>query len=242
MNKVVIVTGASRGIGRNIAYNLAIDDYTVIANYNKSEEEIMKLKNELMGKNINIDIYKADVSKSREARNLINYAIERYNKIDVLINNAGIAEEKLFTDVTDDDFDIMLKNNLYSVFYLTQEAVKFMLKEKNGLIINISSIYALSGGSCEVPYSMAKAGIDGITKSLAKELGPSNIRVNSIAPGFIDTDMNKKYKTSEINDIKSETPLQKIGKPEDIAKCVNWLVEDEFTTGQIISINGGWNV
>ena len=134
MNKVIVITGASRGIGRNIAYNLAIDGYTVIANYNKSEEEIMKLKNELMGKNINIDIYKADVSKSREARNLINYAIERYNKIDVLINNAGIAEEKLFTDVTDDDFDIMLKNNLYSVFYLTQEAVRFMLKEKSGLI------------------------------------------------------------------------------------------------------------
>ncbi len=239
MNKVVIVTGASRGIGRNIAYNLAIDGYTVIANYNKSEEEIMKLKNELMGKNINIDIYKADVSKSREARNLINYAIERYNKIDVLINNAGIAEEKLFTDVTDDDFDIMLKNNLYSVFYLTQEAVKFMLKEKNGLIINISSIYALSGGSCEVPYSMAKAGVDGLTKSLAKELGPSNIRVNSVAPGAIDTDMNSNLTEEDWNEVKKETPLGKIGRPIDITRCVKWLIEDEFTTGQVISPNGG---
>ena len=108
--------------------------------------------------------------------------------------------------------------------------------------INISSIWGQIGASCECIYSASKAGIDGITKSLAKELGPSNIRVNSIAPGFIDTDMNKKYKTSEINDIKNETPLQKIGRPEDIAKCVNWLVEDEFTTGQVISINGGWNI
>ena len=111
MGKVIVVTGASRGIGRNIAYNLAKDGHNVIANYNKSEEEIIKLKNELMQSNINIDVYKADVSKSTEARNLINYAIARYNKIDVLINNAGIAEEKLFTDVTDEDFDIMLKNN-----------------------------------------------------------------------------------------------------------------------------------
>ena len=117
-----------------------------------------------------------------------------------------------------------------------------MINNKSGCIINISSIYAIQGGPFAVAYTASKAGIDGITKSLAKELGPSNIRVNSIAPGFIDTDMNKKYKTSEINDIKNETPLQKIGKPEDIAKCVNWLVEDEFTTGQIISINGGWNV
>lgn len=239
MGKVIVVTGASRGIGRNIAYNLAKDGHNVIANYNKSEEEIIKLKNELMQSNINIDVYKADVSKSTEARNLINYAIARYNKIDVLINNAGIAEEKLFTDVTDEDFDIMLKNNLYSVFYLTQETVKYMIKEKNGLVINISSFYAISGGSCEVPYSMAKAGIDGMTKSLAKELGPSNIRVNSIAPGAIDTDMNSYLSEDDWKEVIKETPLGKIGKPIDITRCVKWLIEDEYTTGQVISPNGG---
>ena len=191
MSKVIIVTGASRGIGRNIAYNLAVNGYTIIANYNNSEQEALKLQNELKEQGIEIDIFKANVSKSQEARKLINFAIEKYNRIDVLINNAGIAQEKLFTDITEEDFDRMIKINLYSVFYTTQEAVKYMIGAHNGSIINISSIYGLTGGACEVHYSMAKAGIDGMTKSLAKELGRSNIRVNSIAPGAIDTDMNK---------------------------------------------------
>ena len=239
MNKIVLITGASRGIGKNIAYNLAISGYTVIANYNNSEEDVMNLKEELESQKIYIDTFKADVSKSNEARELIRYAIKKYKKIDVLINNAGIAQEKLFTDITDDEFDIMIKNNLYSAFYTTQEAVKHMLKEHDGLIINISSIYAITGGSCEVHYSVAKAGIDGMTKSLAKELGPSNIRVNSIAPGAIDTDMNKDLSEEEWKDILNETPLNKKGYPIDITRCVKWLIEDEFTTGQVISPNGG---
>ena len=177
-----------------------------------------------------------------EVKNLVKYTLNKYGKIDVLVNNAGIDNEKLFQDITDEDWQNVINTNLYSVFCVTQEVVNNMIHNKSGCIINISSIYAIYGGPCAAIYSASKAGIDGITKSLAKELGPSNIRVNSIAPGFIDTDMNKKYKTSEINDIKNETPLQKIGRPEDIAKCVNWLVEDEFTTGQVISINGGWNI
>ena len=236
--KVAIVSGASRGIGRAIAKSLAKKDFVVIANYNKSEKEAIELKNEFN----NIDIFKADASKRDEVKSLVEYTLNKYRKIDVLVNNAGIDNEKLFQDITDEDWQNVINTNLYSVFCVTQEVVNNMIHNKSGCIINISSIYAIQGGPCAVAYTASKAGIDGITKSLAKELGPSNIRVNSIAPGFIDTDMNKKYKTSEINDIKSETPLQKIGKPEDIAKCVNWLVEDEFTTGQIISINGGWNV
>ena len=239
MGKIIVITGASRGIGKNMAYNLAISGYKIIANYNNSEEEALKLKEELATENIEIDIFKANVSKSDEARKLINYVIEKYNKIDVLINNAGIAEEKLFTDITDDDFDKMMKNNLYSVFYTTQEAVKYMLKEHEGLIINISSIYAISGGSCETHYSMTKAGIDGMTKSLAKELGPSNIRINSIAPGAIDTDMNKELSEEDWREVLKETPLNKKGNPIDITRCVKWLIEDEFTTGQVISPNGG---
>ena len=235
---VAIVTGASRGIGRAIARSLANKDYIVIANYNKSEKEAIELKNEFN----NIDIFKADVSKRDEVKNLVKYTLNKYGKIDVLVNNAGIDNEKLFQDITDEDWQNVINTNLYSVFCVTQEVVNNMIHNKSGCIINISSIYAIQGGPCAVAYTASKAGIDGITKSLAKELGPSNIRVNSIAPGFIDTDMNKKYKTSEINDIKNETPLQKIGRPEDIAKCVNWLVEDEFTTGQVISINGGWNI
>ena len=235
---VAIVTGASRGIGRAIAKSLANKDYIVIANYNKSEKEAIELKNEIN----NIDIFKADMSKRDEVKSLVEYTLNKYGKIDVLVNNAGISNEKLFQDITDEDWQNVINTNLYSVFCVTQEVVNNMIYNKSGCIINISSIWGQTGASCECIYSASKAGIDGITKSLAKELGPSNIRVNSIAPGFIDTDMNKKYKTSEINDIKNETPLQKIGRPEDIAKCVNWLVEDEFTTGQVISINGGWNI
>ncbi len=239
MEKVIVITGASRGIGRNMAYNLAIEGYKVIANYNMSEEKAIRLQEELKSKEIDIDIFKADVSKSGEARMLVNFAIEKYGKIDVLINNAGIAQEKLFTDINEEEFDKMMKTNLYSVFYTTQETVKYMLKVHSGCIINISSIYALTGGSCEVPYSMAKAGVDGMTKALAKELGPSNIRVNSVAPGAIDTDMNKNLGEEVWNQIVEETPLMKRGQPIDITRCVKWLIEDEFTTGQVISPNGG---
>ena len=239
MSKVVVVTGASRGIGRNIAYNLAVNGYRVIANYNNSEQEALKLKKQLDDNGIEIDLFKANVSKRAEVKKLVDFAMEKYNRIDVLINNAGIAEEKLFTDITDEDFDRMMKVNLYSAFYATQETVKYMLKVHEGCIINISSIYALTGGSCEVHYSMAKAGLDGMTKSLARELGPSNIRVNSIAPGAIDTDMNSYLSAEDWKQIIQETPLQKVGYPIDITRCVKWLIEDEFTTGQVISPNGG---
>lgn len=239
MSKVIIVTGASRGIGKNIAYNLAINGYKVIANYNNSEEEALKLKKQVEDKGVEIDLFKANVSKRSEVKALIDFAIEKYKKIDVLINNAGVAQEVLFTEITDEDFDKMMKVNLYSAFYTTQETVRHMLREHEGCIINISSIYALTGGSCEVHYSMAKAGLDGMTKALARELGPSNIRVNSIAPGAIDTDMNSYLTEDDWKQIIQETPLQKIGYPIDITRCVKWLIEDEFTTGQVISPNGG---
>lgn len=236
MEKIVLVTGASRGIGREIAKELAQKGYQVIANYNKSREEAEKLQQE----NENIEIYKADVSKREEVSKMVQDVIKKYGKIDILINNAGISQEKLFTDVTDEDWNTMINNNLYSVFCVTQEVLPNMINRKQGCIINISSIWGMVGASCETIYSVAKAGIDGMTKSLAKELGPSNIRVNSIAPGCIDTDMNKNLTEQEIQDLEQEIPLGKIGKTIDIAKCVNWLIEDEYTTGQVISINGGW--
>ena len=239
MDKVVIITGASRGIGRNIAYNLALEGYKIIANYNKSENEAKNLKEELLQKGIEIDIFKADVSKSDEVKELIDFVVNKYQKIDILINNAGIAQSKLFTEITDEEFDKMMRTNLYSVFYATREVTKEMIKQHSGCIINMSSIYGISGGSCEVHYSMTKAGIDGLTKGLAKELGPSNIRVNSIAPGLIDTEMNKDLTHEDLNSIIEQTPLMRIGKTIDITKCVKWLIEDEFTTGQVISPNGG---
>ena len=238
MEKIVLVTGASRGIGRQIAKTLSNKGYIVIANYNKSEESALKLKQE----ESNIEIYKADVSKREEVKNMINFILEKYGKIDVLINNAGIAQNKLFTEVTDEDWNYVINTNLYSTFCVTQEAVSSMIREKKGCIINISSIWGIVGASCESIYSISKAGIDAMTKSLAKELGPSNIRVNSIAPGMIDTEMNKNLKNEELQEIKEEIPLERIGNTIDIARCVEWLIEDNYTTGQIISINGGWTI
>ena len=240
MSKVIIITGASRGIGRETAKLLARNGHTVIANYNKSEEKAKELQEELKKENINIDIYKADVSKREDCQSLVQYAIDKYKHIDVLINNAGISIWGPFTDLTDQEIEEIIKVNLYSAIAMSQEVSKHMIHEKSGCIINISSIWGMVGASCEVAYSVTKAGIDGLTKSLAKELGPSNIRVNSIAPGAIETDMNTKLTKEEKTVLEMETPLGKIGKPIDIAKAVNWLVEDEFTTGQIISPNGGW--
>lgn len=240
MQEVAIVTGASKGIGREIAKELAQEGIQVIANYNKSEKEAKSLQEELAKKNAKLDIFKADVSKREDAKKLISYALEKYGKIDILINNAGISEYKLFTDETDEDWNRVINTNLYSAFIMSQEASYNMIHNKKGCIINISSIWGIVGGALEVLYSISKAGIDGMTKALAKELGPSNIRVNSIAPGMINTKMNSKFTKQEIEEIKEEIPLEKIGEPSDIAKCVKWLVKDTYTTGQVISINGGW--
>lgn len=238
--KTVLITGGSRGIGRCIVENLAIDGYNVILNYNKSEKEAKEIQKELKNKGYKIEIYKADVSKREEVTKMVHFILDKFQNIDVLINNAGIAKIQLFTDITDTDWNEMLKTNLNSVFYCTQEVLPNMIRNKSGLIINISSIWGLVGASCEVSYSATKAAIDGMTKALAKELGPSNIRVNSIAPGIIDTQMNSKIDDEIKKQIVEETPLQKMGQPIDIFKCVKWLIEDTYTTGQVISPNGGY--
>lgn len=240
MSKVVILTGASRGIGREIAKTLARKGYQVIANYNKSEEKAKTLKQELELQGYTIDIFKADVSKWEECRNLVNYVLGKYNKVDVLINNAGISQIKEFTQLTNEDWNNMINTNLNSVFYMTKEVVENMIHNKNGCIINVASVWGMVGSSCEVHYSTAKAGVIGMSKALAKELGPSNIRVNCVAPGFVDTDMSKDLTKSEINAIINETPLMKIARPEEITKSIEWLIEDELMTGQVISPNAGW--
>ncbi len=241
MKKVILVTGASRGIGNNIVRSLA-NNNIVIANYNKSVEQAIKLKEDMQEKQVDIDIIKADVSNREEVNSMVSTIIEKYGKIDVLINNAGISQYKLFTDISDEDWDIVMNNNLKSVFITTQEVLKSMIPRKEGLIINISSVWGVTGAAMEVAYSTSKAGIIGLTKSLAKELGPSNIRVNAIAPGIINTEMNNKFSKEEIDNIKEEIPLERIGEPGEISKCIKWLMEDNYTTGQVISINGGWNI
>ena len=232
VSKVIVVTGGSRGIGAEIVKLLAKSGHNVILNYNKSEECAKNVEKELAEQGKAVDIFKADVSKSEEAKKLIQFALNKYGRIDVLINNAGISQSKLFTDITDEEWQNMIANNLSSAFYCSREAAKNMIHNKQGLIINISSIWGLTGASMEVHYS----------KALAKELGPSNIRVNAIAPGIIDTDMVKGYSRDEIKEIENEIPLEKIGTASNIAKCVEWLIEDDYTTGEVISINGGWHI
>ena len=236
MDKVAIVTGGTRGIGKAICYELVKKGIKVVVNYKKSDELANKIQKELGDM---VRIYKADVSDRKEVKGLVKFTLKEFGNIDILINNAGIDQECMFQDITDEIWNNVINVNLYSVFCMIQEALPTFMKNKNGCIINISSIYGISGGSCSVAYSASKAGIDGMTKSLAKELGPSNIRVNSIAPGCINTDMNSYLTNEELEQIKEETPLKKIGEGIDIARCVTWLVEDEFTTGQVISPNGG---
>ena len=238
--KNIIVTGGSRGIGKCLVENLAREGHNVLLNYNKSEKKAKKIQSDLKEEGITIEIFKADVSKREDVKKMIQFCIEKYGKIDVLINNAGIAKLQMFQDITESDWNEIIDTNLKSAFYACQEVVPNMIHQKSGCIINISSIWGLVGASCETVYSVSKAGIDALTKSLAKELGPSNIRVNSIAPGVINTDMNSKLDEQIIDEIKSETPLERIGNTIDIYRCVKWLLEDEFTTGQVISVNGGY--
>ena len=237
-NRVAIVTGGSRGIGASVVKKLSQNNFSVILNYKNSVESAKQIAFE----NSNIDIFKADVSNYDEVCNLVNFAINKYGKIDLLVNNAGIDLIKTINDTTAQDFDNIIKTNLYSAFYTSKEVSEFMIQAKSGNIINISSIWGLVGASCEMAYSVSKAGLDAMTKSLAKELGPSNIKVNSIAPGIIDTDINKFLSNEEKNQIINEIPLEKIGSPNDIADCVLFLANSDYITGQIIQINGGWNI
>ena len=241
-SKVAIVTGGAKGIGAEIVRTLAENGYIVILNYNNSKVQAEELKNEMLQKGFNIEVVKADVSNRNEVNSLIEFAIKKFKKIDILVNNAGISLEGLFTDVSEEMWQKIINVNLNSVFNFTQEELKYMIKEKSGRIINISSIWGETGASCEVAYSTTKAAINGMTKALAKEVGLSNIRVNAIAPGIINTDMNSRLSYEELEQIKEQIPLNRIGNTKDIARCVKWLVEDEYTTGQIISINGGWYI
>ena len=240
--RTVLVTGASRGIGKAIATLFAENNYNVLINYNKSEEEAMDLYNNLKSKGYSVDVYKADVSKKEEVNMMINYCIGKFEKIDVLINNAGISKTNLFTDISYEEWDEVMATNLNGVFYTTKKALQYMIPEMSGKIINISSIWGMVGGSFEVHYSASKAAVIGMTKALAKELGPSNIQVNCIAPGVIQTDMLNNVSQETLEMLREETPLMKLGTPEDIAHTALFLANENanFITGQVISPNGGF--
>lgn len=239
MRKTAVITGAACGIGQATAKLFHENDYNVVINYNHSGDAAVKLLNEL-GKNA--AIFGADISKSNGADALIKFAVLNFGGIDVLINNAGISEQKLFTEITDSDWDLMMKTNLNSAFYCCRSVVPFMLNKKDGSIINISSIWGIVGASCEVHYSTAKAGLLGLTKALAKELAPSGITVNAIAPGMIDTNMMNSFSKEEKCCLENEIPLCRFGSPEEIANSVLFLVENRYMTGQVISPNGGFTI
>ena len=240
MNKTAVITGASRGIGKATAIEFARNGYNVLANYNNSEKEAMELEKMLTEEGYSIKIFKADVSKSFEADAMIEYCLKEFGGLDVLVNNAGISQDKLFTDITDEDWERMMSINVTSVFNCSRKALQHMIWEKSGSIINITSMWGETGGSCEVHYSASKAAIIGMTKALAKEVGPSNIRVNAVSPGVIMTDMCAYYGEETLNELKEETPLMKLGKPEDIAETVYFLAEKgNFITGQVVGVNGG---
>ena len=234
--KNVLITGGSRGIGKACVYEFSNNGYRVFLNYNKSSDEAEKIKNET-----GAVIVKADVSDSKQVNGMAEFIHTNYGKIDVIVNNAGISQQKLFTDITENDWDRMFDVNMKSMYLVTKAFVDDMIYKHSGKIINISSMWGVTGGSCEVHYSAAKAAVIGFTKALAKEVGPSHIQVNCVAPGVIKTAMNSHLDKQTLEMLKEETPLGVIGTTEDVAQMVGFLASDhsDFITGQVFGINGG---
>lgn len=235
--KTVLITGASRGIGSACARLFSENGYNVAINYLSSEKEALALEAELE----NAAAFRADVSDRAQVDKMISGIRERFGGVDILINNAGIASSGLFSDVSENDFDRMVSVHLKGTFNCSQAVLNHMIDKKSGRIINISSIWGITGASCEVTYSMAKAGIIGFTKALAKELAPSGITVNAVAPGVVDTDMMSSFSPDEITEITNEIPLGRFASPSEIAQTVFFLAEENagYITGQVISPNGG---
>lgn len=233
--KNIIVTGGSRGIGSKIVEKFAKGGNRVILNYYKSGIEAEKIKNEFPD---NVILYRADVSKFDEVKKMCDYCVNEFGSVDILVNNAGISQIKPFADITEEDWDSIMAVNLKGVYNCTKCVIDNMIHNKSGKIINIASIWGEIGGSCEVHYSASKAGIIGFTKALAKEMGLSNIQVNCVSPGIIDTDMNSMH---DLEELKTEVPLNKIGTPADVANLVYFLASDDanYITGQVLSVNGG---
>ena len=242
MSKTVLITGGSRGIGAEIVNVLANNSYDVAFSYNSSYENALLIKKEAEVSGSVIEMYKCDVSNRNEVNRLIDNVISDFGKIDLLVNNAGISQEGLFTDITENMWDNVFNINVKGVFNCSQAVLPYMIKRHNGNIINISSMWGQVGASCEVAYSASKAAVIGITKALAKEVAPSGINVNCICPGVISTDMMASYTNEDIEDLRKQTPLGKIGMPSDIANMVAFLASEKsrFITGQVFGVNGGF--
>ena len=241
MRKVAFITGATRGIGKEIALTLASENYDIAVNYRTMSDSVTALKSDIESKGVDCLLVKGDVSSYEEAENMINEIITKLERIDVLVNNAGITKDGLLIRMSKENFNDVIAINLIGTFNVTKMVVSQMLKQKYGKIINISSVVGISGNSGQCNYSASKAGIIGFTKSLAKELGSKNILVNAIAPGYIQTSMTDGLKEEIKEDIAKNIPLKRLGKPKDVANLVKFLASEDssYITGQVIHVDGG---
>ena len=239
----VLITGASRGIGAECARTFAKNGYNVAINYFRSEKNALDLKSEINDGGGVAEVFKADVSDEKQVEEMISAVVKRFGKINVLVANAGVSKSGVFSDMTQSDFDKIFDTNVRGVFNVVKGVLPHMYERESGSIVTISSIWGQTGGSCEVLYSMSKAAIIGMTKALAKEVAPMHIRVNSVSPGAIDTDMLSCLTDEEKEDFIMQTPLNRLGEPKDVADAVLFLADDDkssFITGHVLSVNGGY--
>lgn len=240
-NKVVLVTGATRGIGRQIAITFAKESYDVAINYRTENENLEKTKKEIESLGVKCLLVKGDISKYEDCQDMAKEIIDKLEKIDVLVNNAGITKDGLFIRMKEEEFKEVIDVNLIGTFNMTKAVSTYMVKKRYGRIINISSVVGISGNAGQANYSSSKAGIIGLTKSLAKELASRNILVNAVAPGFIETDMTNVLKEEIKENIINNIPLKREGTAEEVAKVVKFLASEDssYITGQVINIDGG---
>lgn len=241
MGKVAFVTGAARGIGKEIALELAENGYDIALNYRTKTDELDALKEEIEKNGVKTCFVQGDVSSLEESEIMVKEAIEALGKIDVLVNNAGITKDGLLMRMSEEDFRKVIDVNLIGTFNVTRNVIPYMVKQKSGRVINVSSVVGVTGNAGQTNYSASKAGIIGFTKSLAKEVASRNILVNAIAPGFIDTDMTKVLSDNVKEGIHAQIPLKRMGTSREIAKVVKFLASEDssYITGQVINIDGG---
>lgn len=240
-DKVAIVTGGTRGIGRAIALKLADNGANIVINYRNSDKEAEELKAILEEKGVKVLTVKCDISNFEDSKNLMDKCKEVFGKIDILVNNAGITKDTLIMRMKEEDFDNVIDVNLKGTFNCAKHASAIMLKQRFGKIINMTSVVGIVGNAGQVNYAVSKAGVIGLTKSLAKELGSRGITVNAVAPGFINTDMTASLSEKVKEEASKNIPLKRLGDPEDVANLVGFLASDasNYITGQVINVDGG---